>query len=219
MYQDDYVLRHIRIFVKMIARVLGLIEEGDTGLALEMIDTAWHDYLGMSVNDFLGFPPDKLRDFLTLGEQGIVADHKLAFAASLLLHGGLALKKVGQLEPARVRFARGLDLLLALELDEDRKEALPEPSPSIDEFLEAAAGLDIGSEVLSQLVLYFEKNGRYAIATRILQQLIDADHGDPDTVDFARSFYDFVLDESDQKLHDGGVTRGRLISLRDALPQ
>ncbi len=217
MYQQDYILRHIRLFVQMIARVLGLIKDGDPQFALEVIEGAFRDSLGLSLDDFLAYPQDRLLDFLVFGEMDTLGISKAGYASNLLLQAGIAHRMQNRTDRSNACFEKGLGLILELELSEQGPFELPDFAPGVHDFLKESALKDYSSDVQGALAFYFEKTTEYAQAERVVQAMLEAHPTDPEILDFVRSFYEYLLDETDESLLKGGVRRENLVKILKTL--
>jgi hypothetical protein len=210
MYQEDYILRHIRLFVQMIARIFGLIKDGDISFALEVVEGAFRDYLGLSMDDFLAYPQDRLLDFLVFGELGTLGVNKAGFAANLLLQAGIAHRMQNHMERSAPCLEKGLGLVLELELSKQGPFEMPEFAPTVEDFLKESSLASFSPDVLGALAFYFEKSGEYARAESVVRVMLEMDPADPEMRAFARSFYEYLLAETDDTLAKGGARRQQL---------
>ena len=217
MFQDDFILRHIRLFVLALARVLGLIKQGDLGAALEVVRTSFQDFLGMSLDDFLAYPDDRLKDFLYFGELSVMGLNKVGLASALLLHAGRIYKAKGSEAQSLACFEKTVRLLLDVTLADETDPELPEFSPGLDEILEELTLEQLANDTLMPLAFYFDRTGALGRAHEAIQILLGRSGADPDIRDMARSFYDYVLDLDEESLRSNGLLRDSILGARNAL--
>ena len=217
MFKDDYVLRHVRLFVQAIARLIGLIKEGDLGFALETIRVSFSDYLGMGLDDFLDYPDERLKDFLYFGELGAMGLNRAAFASALLLQAGRIFDMKGNRDRALLCFEKTLRLLVDVLLAEEEAQEMPPFSPAVEDVLAEVELAELKDATLLPLVFYLERQADLERAHAAVQRLLSRNPGDPDTADMARSFYEYLLDESDEKLAEGRLPRIKVQAALDEL--
>ncbi len=212
MYRDDFVLRHIRLFIQAIAKVLGLIKDGDLGFALETIRVTFMDYLGMSIDDFLGYPDERMKELLYFGELTVMGLNKAALASNMLVNAGHVYRAKGEDKKAVACFEKSIRLLLEIMLSEEEDPEMPDFTPTIDDILNHVTFDELESETLAPLTFYFDRNQAYGKAHLALQVLLNRAPEDPDTRDLAKSFYVYLLEETDGKLSEGGLSRTEIAS-------
>ncbi len=207
-------MRHIRLFVQAIAKVVGLIKAGDPDFALETIRTTFHDLLGTSLDDFLAFPDDRILDFLTFGEVGQLGMSKAGLAANLLMQAGAAWRLKDQPQEAAACFDKSIRLLLEVHLAEGEGQPplLPEFAPPLEDILAEVAPAGLSADTLGALVFYFEKQAAYGRADGFLHAMLAKAPTDADTLAFGRSFYEYLLEESDENLETGGLPRPQILA-------
>ena len=207
MYRDDFILRHIRLFVQAIARVLGLIEKGDLGFALETLRVSFLDLLGMSLDDFLAYPDDRVKEFLYFGELGPMGLNRTAFASSLLVIAARIYAEKSQPEKSLECYEKTLRVLLETTLSEEEAVEFPDFTPPVEEILEAVEISLLKDELVAMLAFYFDRIGDLRRADEAIRLLLERHPDDPDTRDTARSFYEYLLEEEDARLLESGLSR------------
>jgi hypothetical protein len=206
MYRDDFILRHIRLFVQAIARVLGLIEDGDPAFALETVRVSFTDLLGMGMDDFLAYPNDRVKEFLYFGELGPMGLNRTAFAASML---ALAARIYEEMEKPDMSLAcreKALRVLLETVLGDEEVVEFPDFAPSVEEILDAAPIRSYSDEVVAMLAFYFDRSGDLKRADEAIRLMLDRRPLDPDTRDMARSFYEYLLETEAGALEAHGLS-------------
>lgn len=192
MYRDDFILRHIRLFVLAIAKALGLIEKGDLGFALETVRVSFADLLGMSLEDFLAYPDDRVKDFLYFGEMASMGLNRAAFAAQMLAIAARIHAAMGNPEKSLACSEKALRVQLETVLGEEEDVALPEHAPQVSEILGEVGISALSDELLSMLAFYYDRTGELDRADQVIQTLIDRRPDDPDVRELARSFYEYL---------------------------
>ena len=86
MFQKDYFMRYVEEASKVIARALGLEEQGELDKALEVVETAWTGLLELDIDAVKALPEDELIDYLS-SELAFTPD-KLEATADLLFWEG-----------------------------------------------------------------------------------------------------------------------------------
>lgn len=217
MYRDDFVLRHIRLFIQAIARVFGLIKEGDLGFALETIRVTFMDYLGMSLEDFLAYPDERMREFLYFGELTVMGLNKAGLAGNMLLNAGLVYRAMGDEGKAVACFEKAVRLLLDLTLSEEEDPEMPDFAPTIDEIVKEVSLEKLAEDTLFPLSFYYDRRRSFRKAHEVIQTLQVAAAGNPDVRDLAESFYVYLLDEPEEELNAGGLTTETVQQALEAL--
>jgi hypothetical protein len=207
MYKDDFILRHIRLFVQAIAKVLGLIKEGDLGLALETVQVTFRDFLGMAMDDFVSYPDDRMKEFLYFGELTVMGLNKAGLASSMLIHAGLIYRAKGDEEKAVAFIGKAIRLLLEIILSEEENPQMPDFAPTIEDALKEVSLDQLDSDTLIPLSFYFDRQKAFGNAHDAMQIMLARDVRNPDTRDLAKSFYVYLKDESDDVLSAGGINR------------
>lgn len=213
MYRDDFIMRHIRLFVQAIARALGLIKEGDLGFAMETVRVSFADLLGMSLDDFLAYPDDRVKDFLYFGELGPMGLNRAAFAASMLSIAARIQDRTGNGGYARKCIEKALRVLLEATLGEEDPVDMPDFAPAVEEILAEWPIEELGDELVSMLVFHYDRSGDLTGASAAVQALLSRQPADPETRDFARSFYEYLLEGDPARLETGGLAREDVAAL------
>ena len=217
MYRDDFVLRHIRLFVQAIAKILGLVKDGDLSLALETIRVTFMDYLGMSLDDFVAYPDDRMKEFLYFGEMNVMGLNKAALAGNMLVNAGLVYRARGNEERAYECIEKAIRLLLEIMLAEEEDPEMPDFAPTINEILKEVELVKLQNETLVPLSFYFDRQQSYREAHEVVQSLLQRSPEDPDARNLAQSFYVYLADETDETLAQGGISRDVIRQALDIL--
>jgi hypothetical protein len=207
MFRDDFISRQIQMIVQILARLLGLSKGREFMDAMALLQMTFKDQLGTDLDTFLTVPDDRMVDFLTFGQVEGVA----------LMHSSIAvalLKATADLYAAQDRkdlglpyFQKALNLLLEVELGGEEPPMLPEFVPTVEEMIEEVDLHTLTLDSRGTLVFYFEREGRYATAERVLNTMVADQPDDPEIRQLAVSFYEYLLEETDEHLAEGGLPR------------
>jgi hypothetical protein len=219
MFREDFILRHIRLFVQLLAQLLGLIEAGDLTTSRELIQTAFRDYLGIDMEALFTVPEDKMIDYLTFGEQGENALDRCLFAVTLLFHLGEIEEGSGQPESAARNRNMAVSLMLETLLTLQSGYALPSFSPQLGEVLSRVTFAELSMNAQVALVVYYEQEGRLNDAAERLKELESLHPADDDIAALAASFHAMVADMTTaEKSAAGLVPSGQVSVSQSARP-
>ncbi len=206
MFREDFVLRHIRLFVQVIARILGLIEAGDSQAALELVETSFRDYLGMEMDAILPVPDNQLVDFMTFGEMGANALDKCGFAIALLYRAAQLHRAAGRPDQGVLYAKKAFSLFLEVMLAQERSPEMPSYSPALADLLGEVPMESLHEDTLGALMFFYERNGNYDLAEEVLLAMIARDPANGEIRDLGISFYRYLLEESPQALAAGNFS-------------
>ena len=63
MYQKDYILRMIEMFGELIRAIIGMIDKGESELAMQKLNEAYLTFLRKDASFFHRIPSDKLTTY------------------------------------------------------------------------------------------------------------------------------------------------------------
>ena len=211
MFREDFVMRHIRLFVQVLAQLLGLIEAGDLLTSLELIETAFRDYLGLEIDNVLTIPEDRLIDYFSFGEQGDNKIDRCLFAVTLLLNTAQVYRLNGRPERALPYHKKSLALMLETLLTQRTQVEWPSFAPTLDDILDGLEFESLPLDSQAGLVIFSEQQGDFRRGADLLVRLINHRPDEPDVTELARSFYEMLMAESDENLIAGNLERPRLV--------
>jgi len=207
MYQEDFILRLIRMATAAIARAMGYKTAGEYRMAIEVLDQMLEDVLGMSAILVHSMEDDSLLDALST-QDGLDTD-RLYIVADLLKAQGDIYAEQHDDEDARQRYLRALVLYLEGVLAES-PEIGGGPVRKIEDLLELVPEADLDPETRFSLFMYLEGSGAYRRAETTLNGLLAQtgliDELRPEFV----AFYERMLLKSDADLVEAGMTRERI---------
>lgn len=109
MYQKDFIMRMIQMIAEVIARILGLIKEGDPEQANLILENAYRDFLKEDASFFRNMPKEKLTDDL-LTEHNYTNGHLKILSELFFAEGELQFAK-GNNESSFAYYEKSLVLL------------------------------------------------------------------------------------------------------------
>ena len=109
MFQKDYFMRHVEEAAKVIARALGLEEQGELDKALEVVNEAWTGLLELDINAVKNMPESELISYL-MGDLQFSLD-KLEATADLLFWEGHFLLHAKRIQNAELSLRKGRIIL------------------------------------------------------------------------------------------------------------
>jgi hypothetical protein len=207
MFRDDFISRQIQIFVQILARIFKLTKGREFLDALALLDMTFRDQLGADLHTFLTVPEDRMVDFLIFGQVEAQGLTRCGFAVALLQSAANLYKEEGRVKQSVLYLQKALNLLLEVELSGEEPPELPAFVPTVDELLDDADLHQLSPDSRGTLVFYFEREGDYATAEKVLNTMLADQPNDQETHALAVSFYAYLLDEIDDQLTQGGLSR------------
>jgi hypothetical protein len=201
----------------MLARILRLTKGREYLDALAAIEIAFRDQLGTDIDTILTVPNERLLDFMTFGVQSEQALVKTGFAVALLQAAGRVNVEFGKKEQSVPYFEKALGLLLEIELSEEEPPELPEFVTMAEEIIADVALNALSMDTRGALVFYFEREGEFATAEKVLKTMLVDRPDDAEIHELAVSFYEYLLDEDDEQLTEGGLPREQATTALEAL--
>lgn len=208
MYTQDFIKRMINQLVAALQMIIGLKAAGQYGQALQAINQALEQLLGLKADLVRRLADQTILDSLT--QDGHLDTDRLSILADLFKEEGDIY--AGLKDPAQsfASYVRALNFYLEVALS-----ASPEELPrSEDKLLDIYFDLkkyQLPSQTLYGIYEYSERSGRYLLAASILGQLSD----DPDLRAEAgqelKEFFQRLLSKTDVELEQGDLPRVEII--------
>ena len=214
MIQRDFVLRQIAQLTQALARVLFLRRERRAADALQEIQTAGEQFLGLDLGDVRTIAYADLAAALEargLSGAGAAAG-AAADVAELLRQRGELDAEAGR--PEEALHSLGLSLRLYLEAFARTDVHAPDHIARIDALLARIAPLDQPRDVLSLLFGYYETTGRRGRAEDVLFVL--AERPEASLRGAGLAFYDRLRRMTNAQLAAGGLSREEVFEGREA---
>lgn len=203
MLTEDYIIRQINLAIAALLQILGLKKKGDYQTALDLIDLALEQLLGLRASMAKNLDDDRLYFLLTRQER--LDTQRLAVVADLFQEEGDIYALQGRAAESVADFTRALRYNLEVLFNEsevDRDE--------IREKVETLAGrLDLatlGAETLWPLAGYYEEIGAYARAEAALRTLAGRPGTRAEVLPEVVAFYQRLLDLPPEKITAGGIS-------------
>ncbi|GAB4581855.1 MAG: hypothetical protein Fur0022_46070 [Anaerolineales bacterium] len=207
MFREDYISRQIQLIVQILARILGLSKGREFIDARALLEMTFKEQLGTDLETFLTVPDDRVLDYLSFGKTETVAMMHNSMAVALLNAMATLYHEWGKEAQSLPYFQKAVNVLLEVELSGDEPPVLPEFVPTVDEMLEGKDWRQLSLESRGTLVFYFEREGEYVMAEKVLNSMLADRPDDMEVRQLAVSFYEYLMEESDEKLAEGGLPR------------
>ncbi len=203
MLTEDYIIRQINLAIAALLQILGLKKKGDYQTALELIDLAFEQLLGLRASMAKNLDDERLYFLLTRQER--LDAQRLAVVADLIQEEGDIYALQGRAAESAADYTRALRYNLEVLFNEsgvDRDE--------IRDKVETLAGrLDLaalGAETLWPLAGYYEETGAYAQAEAALRILAGRPETRAEVLPEVVAFYQRLLDLPPEKITAGGIS-------------
>ncbi len=204
MLSDDYLLRIIQQAAIVFSRILGLKKSGDYADALIEIDQNLEQLLGLDGKLIRLLDEESLYRNLSADEQTNLV--RLEFIADLFKEEGEILRLQGKMPESLGAFIRSLTFYLQIDANKDPSHPV-EISRKVDEIIQNIDPSDLSSKTLFDLFCYFENEGKYAKAEKILIALSARSGDKEDAERELKSFYERLLEKEPSELSAQGITR------------
>ena len=207
MIRQDYIMRMIEQLVRVLVEAAALKKAHKYTEALLTIDQALQQLSGFDSKFVNSLPDDSLIALLKTGD-ALDAD-KCIIVADLLDIEGDIYEVQGQLEESYYRHLKALNLFLAAFLSRTQTN-LPHHFGQIEPIVEKLEPYDLPLETKHSLWQYYEQVGRYAQAEDLLYELIEVEPGSKEMIEQGISFYQRLLQKSNQELATGNLPRAEI---------
>jgi tetratricopeptide (TPR) repeat protein len=207
MYQEDFILRLIRMATAAIARAMGYKSAGEYHQAIEVLDQMLEDVLGMQAKLIHSMDDNSLLEALST-QNGLDTD-RLYVVADLLKAQGDIYAEQADLETSRMRYLRALSLYLEGVLA-DLPESGGGPVEKIESLLKLVPEAELDPETRFSLFLYHEQAGAYRRAEAVLQGLLDLTGLKAELRPEFTAFYERLLAKSGAELAQLGMKHGEV---------
>jgi hypothetical protein len=206
MIRRDYILRQIEQFVAMLAKITGLVKNEQWQEASTMAAGEFQRLASMDAPEVLQMSETELLARLIQGEPAHVVEAKAFMLATLLKTNGDLIASEGRPEESRQYYLKGLHLLLDTF---GRSEITERPDfvPAVEAFLTGLRDAPLPVNTNAMLMRHYERTGEFAKAEDTLFGMVDAEPDQVELLDFGRSFYQRLLELSDDALTVGNLPR------------
>jgi len=203
---EDTLLRMlVAAIAETIARLALLRTAGNFEQALKVIDQNLQELLGLKADIVRQLDDSQIVEMLTTNDFLDVA--RLYHVAEIFRQEGEIRNELGQTAKAQNCQARALNLYLEVcfAVENDFLEA----DDRIDELFDAL-GANTPEDTLFITFDYYEQVGAFDRAEASINRMLQATGNNPELLAEKRSFYERLLEESDEELEAGGVNRDQI---------
>jgi len=207
MYTQDFIKRMINQIVAALQLIIGLKAAGQYRQALQAIDQALEQLLGLKADLINRLDDQTILNSLT-HDRDLDTD-RLLLLAELFKEQGDVLAAQKRLDQSFSSHLRALNFYIEVALRYGPEE-LPEPDGQLLDLFYQMGKFQLPHQTLYGLFVYFEKRGRFAQADSILSRLAN----DPSLADEvhqeSQEFYLRLLNKTDAELMQGDMPRAEV---------
>jgi hypothetical protein len=206
MIRRDYILRQIEQFVAMLAKIAGLAKNEQWQEASAVTAGEFQRLTGMDARGVVRMSETELLARLIQGEPTHAVESKTFMLATLLKTNGDLIAGQGRLEESRQYYLKGLHLLLDTF---GRNEITERPDfvPAVEAFLTGLRDAPLPVKTNARLMRHYEQTREFAKAEDALFATLDVAPPSPELLELGASFYQRLLDLSDDALVAGNLPR------------
>jgi hypothetical protein len=206
MIRRDYILRQIEQFVAMLAKIAGLAKNEQWQEASAVTAGEFQRLTGMDAREVVRLSETELLARLIQSEPTHVVESKAFMLATLLKTNGDLIAGQGRLEESRQYYLKGLHLLLDTF---GRNEITERPDfvPAVEAFLAGLRDAPLLGKTSAMLMRHYEQTREFAKAEDALFATLDVAPPSPELLELGASFYQRLLDLSDDALMAGNLSR------------
>jgi tetratricopeptide (TPR) repeat protein len=207
MFSEDYILRMVRQATAVLASIIGLKSTGQYQEALQDIDQALEQLLGMDPKLIRLLDDVSLYKILTKND--VLDLEKLGLLADLFKEEGDIKKLQNQNNESVNCYIRSLNYYLMISINSEASRSI-ELSQKIDELLQKLEPYNFEEKTLLNLFYHYENTGEFAKADNMLSGLAARNNSDANAMDEMRSFYKRLMEKSLEELVSGGMSRAQI---------
>ena len=206
MIRRDYILRQIEQFVAMLAKIAGLAKNEQWQEASTVTAGEFQRLTGMDARGVVQMSETELLARLIQSEPTHVVEAKAFMLATLLKTNGDLIAGQGRLEESRQYYLKGLHLLLDTFGRNEITEC-PDFVPAVEAFLAGLRDAPLPVKTNARLIRHYEQTREFAKAEDALFATLDVAPPSPELLELGASFYQRLLDLSDDALMAGNLPR------------
>ena len=207
MFSEDYIIRMVRQATAVLASIIGLKSTGQYQEALQDIDQALEQLLGMDPKLIRLLDDVSLYKILTKND--VLDLEKLGLLADLFKEEGDIQKLQNQNNESVNCYIRSLNYYLMISINSEASRSI-ELSQKIDELLQKLEPYNFEEKTLLNLFYHYENTGEFAKADNMLSGLAARNNSDANAMDEMRSFYKRLMEKSLEELVSGGISRAQI---------
>jgi len=206
MIRRDYILRQIEQFVAMLAKIAGLAKNEQWQEASTVTAGEFQRLTGMDARGVVQMSETELLARLIQSEPTHVVEAKAFMLATLLKTNGDLIAGQGRLEESRQYYLKGLHLLLDTFGRNEITEC-PDFVPAVEAFLAGLRDAPLPVKTNARLIRHYEQTREFAKAEDALFATLDVVPPSPELLELGASFYQRLLELSDDALTAGNLPR------------
>lgn len=168
MFSEDYILRMIRMATAAMAEILQLKKGGQYPQAMQAIDQALEEVLGLKADLIRAMDDESLLSALT--QRDSLDTDRLLLIAELFYEEGDILSKQGKLAAGQASSLRSLNFYLDVVLDWGA-ERVSSRFEKIEELVGRLGEQTLPPQTSFALYFYYEQIGEFSEARRMLEKL------------------------------------------------
>jgi tetratricopeptide (TPR) repeat protein len=209
MFRRDYLLRQVEQFVEVMMRMTGLTKAGKWDEASAEANSQFKALAGADVTELLRMSDTDLLARLVERDTSFGIQDKIFMAARLFKENGDILRGQGRIEECHACYLKGLHLLLDAVANEPGAPRA-DYVPSLEAFLIGLHDSSLTLETDAMLMRHYEQLQEYGKAEDSLFNILDADPGNVELLDFGVGFYERLLRLDDEALELGNLPRAEV---------
>ncbi len=202
MFSEDYLMRIISQAIAALATVIGLKKAGKHQEALQAIDQALEQLLGLKSEIIKQLEDKSLLQMLTKEQQLDAA--RLGLVADLFKEEGDILAAQKRFAESRISYLRALTYMLETSFDE-AYQGSNEIAGKIEELVNSLGVENIPDETLWTLFCHYEQAGAYLKADHTLVEMTSRPAVGADIQPEVVAFYERLCQKSAAELALGGI--------------
>jgi Family of unknown function (DUF6483) len=211
MIRRDFILRQIEQFTAMLAQIAGFAKNEQWAEAATTITGTAQRLTGVGVEELTGLSETELLARLIQNEPAVSVETKAFMLVTLLKAQGDLLVGQGRVEESRVYYLKGLHLLFETFGRTERVDR-PDFVPTLEIFLVALGDAPLPVMTNAMLMQHYERMGEFARAEDALFEILDAEPGKIELLEFGRLFYERLLRLDDPALISGNLPRAEVLA-------
>lgn len=209
MIRRDYLLRQLEQFVVVLEKLAGLGKAGKWDEASSVADSQFKELAGGEADELLRMSDTDLIARMAEGDTIFGIQERISMVARLFKENGDILRAQGRIEEGHACYLKGLHLLLDAIAD-DPTAPRPDFLPSVETFVIALHDSPLSLQTNAMLMRHYEQLREYAKAEDSLFNMLDAEPGNIELVDFGIAFYERLLRLDDEMLELGNLPRAEV---------
>ncbi len=214
MFQKDFIKRSFSFIQATLARLRGVVLEGDVDVAKEEITDAYSRVFGIPLSLLSLSPVSDIVDLLSTSEGE--DEERIHSLAELLKMDGEIYQKEGNVEEAQWRFALSLELLTA-SIEASNQPASRKTLDPFEPIVRFSIQNKTSLELLASLYGLYRQAGNYGLAKDLIIAFVETDGGKSEGINEGNAFLSELLNRSDEALERGNFTRQEIAEALETL--